>query len=305
MNYYRGAKLNDFSHKLKQLANLIEQHTPQEGINWTHIESLGTYRASTNMPRTPEIEIPAIVIVVQGKKVCYVGDKKFAYDAGNVLVGFYPAPVETKIEGASPEQPYLAVGISLDINRMAEMLLRIDQFDETAPQPVSIDPSAKFAIGLSEQLLDPFLRLFAVLDNPRDAAVLGEAIIDEIYYRLLCDERSGELRSLLQQKGKIKRISKAVDYIHANLDRPVSVEKLARVVHMSRTAFYLNFKEVMQLSPLQYAKSVKLFEAQKLIKGGKRVNEASYLVGYNNLAQFSREYKRQFGYTPSATGVVV
>ena len=40
---------------------------------------------------------------------------------------------------------------------------------------------------------------------------------------------------------------------------------------------------------------------QKLIKEGKRVGEASYLVGYNNLAQFSREYKRQFGFAPSAT----
>jgi hypothetical protein len=53
---------------------------------------------------------------------------------------------------------------------------------------------------------------------------LGEAIIDEIYYRLLCDERGGELRSLLQQKGKIKRISKAVDYIH-----PESVTRSAKL----------------------------------------------------------------------------
>ncbi|MBV7334115.1 helix-turn-helix domain-containing protein [Chloroflexi bacterium TSY] len=70
---------------------------------------------------------------------------------------------------------------------------------------------------------------------------------------------------------------------------------------MSRTAFYLNFKEVMKVSPLQYAKSVKLLEAQKLLKEGKRVGEASDLVGYNKLAQFSREYKRYFGILRSAT----
>jgi AraC-like DNA-binding protein len=287
--------------KFEKLAALVEQHTPQEGINFTGFESFGTYKASSTQGRTPEIDIPAIVIVVQGKKICYVGDKKHIYGAGKVLIGFYPAPVETEITEASPEEPYLAVGVSLDMGRMAEMLLRIDQFDETTPQAVSTDLSAKFAIDLSDQLLDPFIRLFDVLASPRDAAILGDAIVDEIYYRLLCDERSGELRSLLQQKGKIQRISKAIDYIHANLDKPVSVEKLAEVVLMSRTAFYLNFKEVMQVSPLQYAKSVKLFEAQKLIKEGKRVNEASYLVGYNNLAQFSREYKRHFGYVPSAT----
>lgn len=57
----------------------------------------------------------------------------------------------------------------------------------------------------------------------------------------------------------------------------------------------------MKVSPLQYAKSVKLLEAQKLLKEGKRVGEASDLVGYNKLAQFSREYKRYFGILRSAT----
>ena len=73
------------------------------------------------------------------------------------------------------------------------------------------------------------------------------------------------------------------------------------MVHMSRTAFYQNLKDVMHVSPLQYSKSVRLCEAQKLIKSGKRPNEAGYLVGYNNLGQFSREYKRHFGYSPSTT----
>jgi AraC-like DNA-binding protein len=58
---------------------------------------------------------------------------------------------------------------------------------------------------------------------------------------------------------------------------------------------------VMHISPLQYAKSVKLGKAHTLIKEGKKANEAGYLVGYNCPAQFSREYKRHFGFAPSAT----
>jgi AraC-like DNA-binding protein len=38
-----------------------------------------------------------------------------------------------------------------------------------------------------------------------------------------------------------------------------------------------------------------------LIREGKKANEAGYLVGYNSPAQFSREYKRHFGFAPSAT----
>jgi AraC-like DNA-binding protein len=70
---------------------------------------------------------------------------------------------------------------------------------------------------------------------------------------------------------------------------------------MSRTTFYENFRDVMHVSPLQYAKSVKLYKAQALIQQGKKANEAGYLVGYNSPSQFSREYKRYFGFAPSAT----
>ena len=120
-------------HKLEKLAGFVEQYTPQEGINFTTVKSLGTYRASTTQGRAPEIDIPAIVIVVQGKKACYMGDQTHIYEAGKVLVGFYPIPVETEIVEATPEEPYLAVGVALDMSRMADLLLRIDRVDETAP----------------------------------------------------------------------------------------------------------------------------------------------------------------------------
>jgi len=51
----------------------------------------------------------------------------------------------------------------------------------------------------------------------------------------------------------------------------------------------------------QYAKSVKLDEAKKLIIKGRNASEASNLVGYNSPSQFSREYKRHFGFAPSET----
>lgn len=189
--------------------------------------------------------------------------------------------------------------MAIDLDRLADVLARIDRIDGTVAKPASMDPSSIFSIPLTENLLEPFLRMLKLLAHPRDAAMLGASIVDEIYYRLLCNERCDAVRFLLRQRGEIWRISKAVDYIHQNLDKPISVERLAEMVHMGQTSFYENFKNVMHMSPLQYAKSVKLFEAQKLIKAGKNVNEAGYLVGYNSPAQFSREYKRQFGVAPS------
>ena len=92
-----------------------------------------------------------------------------------------------------------------------------------------------------------------------------------------------------------------VEYVHQHLDQPVSVDDLADIVNMSSSGFHKKFKQVMHLPPLQYAKAIKLNRAQTYIMDGKSVTEASYMVGYNNLAQFSREYKRRFGFAPSAT----
>jgi len=130
--------------------------------------------------------------------------------------------------------------------------------------------------------------------------IVGEAILDEIYYRILRDDHNGALRGVLQRQAQVQHIARAVDHIHQNIDQAVSVEALAEMVNMSTTTFHRRFKEVMHLPPLQYAKSIKLHRAQTLIREGKRANEAGYLVGYNSPAQFSREYKRQFGYAPSA-----
>ena len=105
--------------------------------------------------------------------------------------------------------------------------------------------------------------------------------------------------SLLQQRGQIQQIARAVDCLHQNLEKVVSVDELAGLVIMSRSTSHKKSNEVMHLPPLQYAKRVKLNKAQSCILTGMSVSEAGYTVGYNSPAQFSREYKRYFGVPPS------
>ncbi|MBV7331177.1 AraC family transcriptional regulator [Chloroflexi bacterium TSY] len=287
--------------KLEKLVTLLAQHTPHEGVGKTGLDNLGTFKASTTQVRSPDYYEPAIVIVGQGKKRCYVGNKTYEYGGGDYLMLFLPMPLQVEIIEATPGKPFLAAGVRMDLGRLADVLLKIERVEGATTKPAATDPSGIFSAPLNDHLLDPTIRLIESLANPTDAAILGELIVDEIYYRILCDERGGDLRTFLQQRGQIQRISKAVQYIEQHLAEPVSVEELAEMVHMSRTSFHENFREVMHVSPLQYAKSMKLYRAQRLIREGKNASEAGYMVGYNSPAQFSREYKRHFGFAPSAT----
>ncbi|MNP77683.1 HTH-type transcriptional activator RhaR [compost metagenome] len=53
-------------------------------------------------------------------------------------------------------------------------------------------------------------------------------------------------------------------------------------------------------SPLQYVKSYRLHKARLLmVHDGLKASTAAIRVGYESASQFSREFKRLFGITPS------
>jgi AraC-like DNA-binding protein len=287
--------------RLHYLARLVERHAHEDGINPTRIAPLGCYKASQTIARCPTIDGAGFGIVCQGAKKSYVGEKQLDFVPGQVMIGIYPIPVETEVIEASVDEPFLLAALKINSHRVANILSRLDQIENPPPSSSTTDPSNFFAMPLSNNLLESFIRLMELLDNPTDVAMLSDNIIDEIYYRLVHQERGRELRNLLQHNGDIQRISNAITYVHHNLNHSVSVDQLAKMVNMSRTAFFKHFKAVMHMSPLQYAKSMRLHHAQKLLKEGKKANQVTYMVGYNSTAQFSREYKRHFGFTPSET----
>ena len=68
---------------------------------------------------------------------------------------------------------------------------------------------------------------------------------------------------------------------------------------MSSSAFFEHFKSVTGTSPLQYQKDLRLLKARDALRSSnERVSDIAFGVGYDNPAQFSREYARKFGHSP-------
>lgn len=75
---------------------------------------------------------------------------------------------------------------------------------------------------------------------------------------------------------------------------------MAEKVNMAPSTFFRNFKAVTMISPLQYQKKLRLYEAQRLMLSKKyTVSDAAYNVGYENITQFTREYKKLFNSSPA------
>ncbi|MBP1772213.1 MAG: transcriptional regulator, AraC family [Holophagaceae bacterium] len=103
-----------------------------------------------------------------------------------------------------------------------------------------------------------------------------------------------------QEESKVHRISKAVSWVRSNFDKPLDVERLATLVHMSPSSFHQHFKAVTEMSPLQYQKALRLQEARRLMLLRKLdAGSAGRQVGYQSVSQFTREYGRYFGNAPT------
>lgn len=291
--------------KMEELVRLLERHTPNEGLNETGIPELATFKETSRKGRCATVYQSGVALLGQGKKVCYVDGKRYDYSAGRYLALYLPLPMESEVIEASPEKPLLMAGLRLDAAKIAKLVLKMSQMSYALPAAERTDSAVIFAEPVDDTLIDPIIRLLRTLDNPLDRDMLAEAIIEEIYFRLIVNDRTGSLQQLLEHRGQMQQISKAVTHIHQNLDEVVSVDELAELVNMSTSSFRKTFREVMHMPPLQYAKAIKLDRAQLLIQQGKNASEAGYLVGYNSPAQFSREYKRYFGFSPSETGGMV
>jgi AraC-like DNA-binding protein len=287
--------------KMEELVRLLERHTPNEGLNETGIPDFATLKESSRKGRCATVYQPAVALLGQGKKVCYIDGQRYDYSAGRYLALYLPLPLESEVVEASPEKPLLMAGLRIDVARIAKQLLKMNQIDYSPPAAKPADSAVIFAEPVNDTLIDPIIRLLRTLDNPLEREILAESIVDEIYFRLIANDRTGSLQQLLENRGHMQQISKAVNHIHDNLAEVVSVDELAQLVNMSTSSFRKSFRAVMHMPPLQYAKAIKLDRAQIYIQQGKNASEAGYLVGYNSPAQFSREYKRHFGYAPSAT----
>jgi AraC-like DNA-binding protein len=252
--------------------------------------------ATHHTARTPVLYNPGVVILFQGRKTGYLGEKTFTYDASRYLMLTLPLPFECETF-ACAQHPMAGVVIRLDNVMLQDLLLAIG---DDIPLRQENNPSGIHGGALDEALLCALDRLIDVMIQPLHARVLGPQIIREILFLLLQGENGGALHSLVNRQSHLAQIARALRLIEQQYAQPLSVELLARQVNMSVSAFHHNFKAMTSTSPLQYIKTYRLHQARTLmLSQGLKASHAALRVGYESPSQFSREFKRYFGVTPS------
>lgn len=280
-----------------RMAALLRGLAPDEGYNLTALPSVRVLRANRALARTPVLYDPGIVIVCQGRKRGYFGDRLYLYDEQHYLAVSVPVPFSMETD-ATPERPLLALYLHLDFALAAELASQIDAAGSAAAaQP----PQSMLSTPMDDAMRTSVLRFIEAMSRPLEAAVLGPGLLRELYFRVLTGPQGGSMREALSLRGQFGRIGRSLRLIHAEYARPLDVTRLADEAGMSVPSFHSHFKAVTQVSPMQYVKSTRLHQARLLmVRQDLTAESASQAVGYTSPSQFSREFKRLFGLTPAA-----
>jgi len=109
---------------------------------------------------------------------------------------------------------------------------------------------------------------------------------------------AGEARGWLAALGNTQ-LGAALRAMHRLPAHPWSVEALARVASMSRSAFALHFKTQIGETPLEYLTRWRMYKAGCLLREGKLgIAEAAAAVGYTSSGAFGRVFQRVYAQTP-------
>lgn len=275
---------------------LLLELAPTEGMRASRLDGVAFGRANRSHPRAPVLYEPNIYLVANGRKTGFIGGRTFVYDPNNYLVLSAPLPFECQTE-AGPDGPMLGLSVRVLPSVVADLAVRM----QVRPRPATAEElGCVEATAVDRAMSDAAVRLLECLRSPIDADVLGPGIVREIVYRALCGPQGHLLLAMAGRQGQAAQINAALRWIHQRYAEPFSVPRMAEEVGMSVSAFHHQFKALTASSPVQYVKSVRLHRARALIVDeGAGAAEAAVSVGYESPSQFTREFKRFFGATPS------
>ena len=140
-------------------------------------------------------------------------------------------------------------------------------------------------------------------DEPGQEVVIA-ALVEQLVVHLLRHHanvrRSDELE--LSRVGLVdRRIRRAVELMHAHMDRDLPLEEIAAAAYLSPFHFARLFKKLTGASPHAYLATLRVERAQTLLaQTDLSIAEVSARVGYGSSSHFTKAFRRAKGLTPTA-----
>nr|WP_321238943.1 AraC family transcriptional regulator [uncultured Tolumonas sp.] len=283
---------------IEQLAESLWAYTDRQiGDSPYHtvIDGVGVLRSDRPTNPVHRMMQPAICIVAQGAKKAIFGHEELVYQAGQALVIGVDTPSIGCVLEASEGKPCLVLAFELDLAILRSVAEELSNH---------LTPRNKVSYGVciadvSGPLADCALRIIRLLETPKAIPIIYPLIMREVCYWLLTGPQGGEIAQLVLAHNTSQGVITAIQHLRQHYQTPILIEVLAKIAHLSSSAFHRQFKALTYLSPRQYQKQLRLLEARRQIwTSAVTMENVAYNVGYESPSQFNREYVRMFGIPP-------
>ena len=244
-------------------------------------------------------EFSEIVIVSGGKGMHFVGHESWPLAAGDVFViGGMEAHEYRDLENLS------LVNILFQANR-----LKIEPADLAqlpgyqalfGPEPGRRRRPADPRLHLPPRALGPLLALVDQLDDELAKRApgfrfLGRVVFMQIVgYLCRCYGRSQNTDSR-----NAHRIAEVISFVEANSTRPVKLDQLAAMAHMSKRNFIRAFRDAAGVTPIAYSIQLRINRAAASLRSGtESITEVAFSAGFTDSNYFTRQFRKLVGASP-------
>ncbi|WP_437954744.1 AraC family transcriptional regulator [Sorangium sp. So ce119] len=237
---------------------------------------------------------PTLTVVGQGRTTARFDAVELEVDASRYAIIAREVVFEEAVMEADSTSPYLAMSLEIPPDAIARVLLALA---DVSAEPVA-EAALAFVSDLDAPIEDAIVRLLRAIRDPVERRIVAPLALEELVFRLLRSEAAAMVRSAVGRDRDADKVHAAMRFLRANVERPLSVEDVARHVAMSPSHFAHRFRAVARVSPMRYLKQLRLQHARALLLSGLRASEAAQRAGYESASHFSRDFKRCFGAAP-------
>jgi len=147
------------------------------------------------------------------------------------------------------------------------------------------------------QLFDKMLHCQKDMDSPnyqlRIKVILLEILlaVNDIYYK--------NNKTLVISNNKYKtHLYNIMDFIKNHLSDDIRLDTLANNFFMSKSYINKIFNQTLKMTPHQYIIHCRILKSREYLKQGMTVNQVCEHIGYDDISNFIRTFKKLIGCTP-------
>lgn len=242
--------------------------------------------------------------VYEGEMViCYSGQAHTIYQGSNAKAH----PFETLMQtGQNIFKP-----AAENESQSTSLLCGVFQLNNTTRNPLfeALPPILKLTTKHTGENVHPSIKTLInlLLSEITHPSYSHEYIVGR-YLELLCAHSIGAYieSNKASSSGwlhaiKNPMIAKVIGAIHSQPDYRWSVNTMAELGHLSPSRFAARFSQILGMSPMMYVTQWRMYVAAKLLTlPQSNIEKITSMMGYENVAAFSRAFKRTMGVSPGA-----